>query len=51
MGWDGSIETLSEHKADANGEGEWGYLACLGPVVHPLIYLTMSLYRVPGDIR
>uniref|UniRef100_A0A8C7EUS8 Coiled-coil domain containing 88B n=1 Tax=Neovison vison TaxID=452646 RepID=A0A8C7EUS8_NEOVI len=21
VGWDGSIETLSEHKADANGEG------------------------------
>lgn len=44
VGWDGSIETLSEHKADANGEGEWGYLACLGPLVHPFTYLTMSLY-------
>ncbi|KAM5320053.1 coiled-coil domain-containing protein 88B isoform 2-T5 [Glossophaga mutica] len=24
VGWDGSIETLAEHEADAGGEGEWG---------------------------
>ena len=46
MGWDGSIETLSEHEADVNREGEWGYLPCLGPLadpVHEFVYLTVSL--------
>lgn len=30
MEWDGSIETLSEHEADATGEGEWGCVPHLG---------------------
>lgn len=30
VGWDGSVETLAEHEADAGGEGEWGACPACG---------------------
>lgn len=31
VGWDGSVETLAEHEADAGGEGEWGICSAWSP--------------------
>lgn len=39
MGWDGSVETLEEHEADASREGEWGICPAWGPgSAHPSIH-------------